>query len=152
MVCDDIMADIIDHPGRRRADELKARRAPAARFWMKFNIPNFLAKTAAMDTTAVGALVLLEGYYFLRGELPKTDQDRARVCKLTGKKFASYRAQLLSFFDDEGRNAELDASIEDIERISSTRRDAGRKGGSSKSLAFAKAGATANGTQDTDTD
>lgn len=131
-------AEIIDHPGMRSTNELKTQRLPAARFWMKFNIPTFLAKTAAMDTTAIGALVLLEGYYFLRGELPKTDQDRARVCKLSGKKFASYRTQLLSFFDDEGRSAELDASIDEIDRISSSRRDAGRKGGASKSQAIAK--------------
>src|SRR3954471_23010543 len=97
-------ADIIEHPsGRRRAE---ARRAPAARFWMKFNIPTFLARTAAMDTTAIGALMLIEGYYFLHGELPKTDQDRARICKLTGKKFAFYREQILSSFDGEGRSAE----------------------------------------------
>lgn len=92
-----------------------------------------------MDTETIGALMLIEDYYYIHNGIPKTDAECARVCKLSARKFARIRSALFSGFDDEGRNEQLDASIEDVERILSSRRDAGRKGGTGKALAFAKA-------------
>lgn len=91
-----------------------------------------------MSAEAIGALVLLEDYYFYHRGIPKTDAECAQVCKLGARKFARIRAQLFASFDDEGRSADLDASIEETERIIASKRDAGRKGGEAKALAYAR--------------
>ena len=91
-----------------------------------------------MDAETIGALMLFEDYYYINGKIPKTDAECARVCKLSVRKFARNRSQILEGFDSEGRNADLDASISETERIIATKRDAGSKGGTSKSLAYAR--------------
>ncbi|UYO37485.1 DUF1376 domain-containing protein [Rhodopseudomonas palustris] len=128
-------AEIIDHPsGQRRPDPERV----ASRFWMKHDVKAFAFETSTMDAEGAGALILLRGHYFITGGLPKTDAECAKVCRLSARKFARIRSWLFSFFDDEGRSEELDASICEAERISATRREAGRKGGVSKALAFAR--------------
>jgi uncharacterized protein YdaU (DUF1376 family) len=87
-----------------------------------------------IDAEGAGPLILLRGHYFITGSLPKTDAECAKVCRLGARKFARIRSWLFSFFDNEGRSAELDASIEETERIISNRREAGHKGGVGKAL------------------
>jgi hypothetical protein len=87
-----------------------------------------------IDAEGAGALILLRGHYFITGSLSKTDAECAKVCRLGARKFARIRSWLFSCFDDEGRSAELDASIEETERIISNRREAGHKGGVGKAL------------------
>jgi uncharacterized protein YdaU (DUF1376 family) len=130
------MADIIDHPKRRTAPEPRPDKSPA-RYWMKHDVKAFAFETATADAEGAGALILLRGHYFITGSLPKTDAECSKVCRLSVRKFARIRSWLFSFFDDEGRSEELDASIEEAERIIGNRRDAGRKGGIGKALASA---------------
>ncbi len=127
-----------DLSGSHRADEhTKAERSPA-RYWMKHDVKAFAFETATADAEGAGALILLRGHYFITGSLPKTDAECAKVCRLSARKFSRIRPWLFSFFDDEGRDAELDGSIEEIERKIENRRDAGRRGGAGKALALAK--------------
>lgn len=130
-------ADIIEHPGGRRRPDQHVERSPA-RYWMKHDVKAFAFETATADAEGAGALILLRGHYFITGSLPKTDAECSKVCRLSARKFARIRPWLFSFFDLEGKSADLDASIEETERIIETRRDAGRKGGTGKALAFAK--------------
>lgn len=132
--------------GRRPAGAPKASRS-SARFWMPVNCKDWMFKTATMDAETSGALFALYLFYFMNGSLPKTDAEIARVCKLSGKKFVSRRSQLLAGFDDEGRNAEIDASIEEIERKVSKNREAGRSGGQAKAVAFASRSLQRNASQ-----
>lgn len=132
-------AEIIDLNGRAFADP-KSERSPAL-FWLRHNPATFLMETATVDAEGAGALILLRGYYWLNRHLPKTDAECAKVCKLSKRKFEHQKLWLFSFFDSDGRSAELDASIEEIERKVQTNRDAGRRGGVSKSLANATANA-----------
>ena len=108
------------------------------RYWMKHDVKAFVFETATTDAEGAGALALLRGHYFMTGGLPKTDAECSRVCKLSARKFARHRPWLFSFFDENGRSAYLDALIAEAERISEARRDAGRKGGAGKALAFAR--------------
>ncbi len=128
-------ADIIDHPGRRRLEQPERS---AARYWMKHDVKAFAFETATADAEGAGALILLRGHYFITGSLPKTDAECSKVCRLSARKFARIRSWLFSFFDDEQKRAELDASIEETERIIENRRESGRKGGAGKALALAR--------------
>jgi len=105
---------------------------------MKHDVRAFAFETSTADAEGAGALVLLRGHYFITGSLPRTDAECAKVCRLTARKFSHIRPSLFSFFDDKGRNAELDGNIDEIERKIENRRDAGRRGGVGKALAFAK--------------
>ena len=127
-----------DPGGPGRADEHKKAERSPARYWMKHDVRAFAYETSTADAEGAGALVLLRGHYFITGSLPKTDAECAKVCRLTARKFAHIRPWLFSFFDDKGRNAELDGNIEEIERKIENRRDAGRRGGVGKALALAK--------------
>lgn len=129
-------AEIIEHPsGRRRADDKPER--SSARFWMKHDPAKFLMETASVDTEGAGMLIKLRGYYWMNRRLPETDAECARICGVTLKKFRQRRSWLFSFFDADGKCPELDASIEEIERKVAINREAGRRGGISKSLANA---------------
>ena len=131
-------ADIIDHPsGRRRTGEHAGAEKSPARYWLKHDVKAFAFETATVDAEGAGALILLRGRYYITGCLPKTDAECAKVCRLSARKFARLREWLFSFFPN-GKSAELDASIEETERIIANRRDAGRRGGVGKALASAR--------------
>lgn len=109
-----------------------------ARFWMKHDVKAFAFETATADAEGVGALVLLRGHYFITGSLPAGDAECAKVCRLSKRKFSRLRPWLLSFFDDNGRDATLDREIAEIERLVEVRREYGRRGGLSKAKVAAR--------------
>lgn len=130
-------ADIINITGRRNGEDPKPEKSPA-RFWMRHDVKTFAFETSTVDAEGAGALILLRGYYFMTGGLPQSDAECCKVCRLSARKFARIRSWLFSFFDEQGRSAELDATIEETERFIESRREAGRRGGASKSLARAR--------------
>lgn len=126
-------ADIIEHPsGRSRPD------AASKRWWRPHDIPAWAVLTAAMETEAIGALGLLLDYCYMHGKLPNSDPQRARICKLSGKRYSRHREALMVHFTADGRNVEIDLTREHSKRISAVKSEAGRKGGTSKSQAYAR--------------
>lgn len=127
-------AEIIKYPGALPEPE-----ADFKLWWRPHNITAWAVLTAAMENEAIAALAFLLDYCYTHdGKLPNSDAARARIARLSGKKFARHRDSLMAHFDADGCNAEISASLEKGKRISAVKREAGRKGGASKALAYAR--------------
>lgn len=108
------------------------------RFWMRFNVPHYLADTLHLTTVEHGAYMLLIMHYWQAGGLPNDDEKLARIARATSEEWTKLRPTVAMFFDDQWRHKRIDAEIAKIEVAQA----AGRKAGLASAAARKKTQST----------
>jgi uncharacterized protein YdaU (DUF1376 family) len=76
-----------------------------------------------------GAYLLLIMYYWDTGSLPDSDEEMARILRVSNKQLPSIWLAIAPFFDENRRHKRIDAELEKQEIISTKRQISGRIGG-----------------------
>ena len=101
---------------------------------MPLYIGDYLADTAHLNAAEHGAYLLLIMHYWQKGSLPDDDCKLASIARAFPEQWSSMKATISEFFDGGWKHPRIDAELAKSEAAYQRRAEAGRKGGTAKSV------------------
>src|SRR5688572_21590946 len=89
--------------------------------WMALDIPEYRADTGHLSTKEHGAYLLLTMHYWMTGELPKNDEQLARICSCTRTEFRRVKPTLEKLFLPDWKHKRIEQELEKARKISGKR-------------------------------
>jgi uncharacterized protein YdaU (DUF1376 family) len=107
---------------------------------MQLYVSDFLGDTMHLTTEQIGGyMLLLMAMWNANGALPVDDKRLARIARMSSRKWAANKDEMLAFFDEADgalTHKRVTQELQKVSKLSEFRRQIGAKGGASKSLKY----------------